>query len=332
MTGAMRVLVTGAAGFLGSRVITALLADSSPLPGVSHVVAADTLPCPIQDPRVHSRTGTILDPDYVRSIVEHDIDVVFHLAAVLSGQSEADFEIGMRVNVDSTRDVLEACRRLSRPPRFVFSSTVAIFGGDLPDVVPEDSVLQPRSSYGTAKAIAELLVSEYSRRGHIDGISCRLATVAVRPGAPNSALSSFVSGIIREPLAGIDAICPVPLDTRLWVSSPRAVTQNLLHAAGVPAAALEGRLAVNLPGLCATPLQMLASLERAAGAATRARVRTQIDPRIARVVSTWPGALDDSRARRLGFIGDRDVDEVVDQYVEELTLRRSPTAPLKETR
>ncbi|MEO6235626.1 MAG: D-erythronate dehydrogenase [Vicinamibacterales bacterium] len=328
----MRVLVTGAAGFLGSRVITALLTDSSPLRGVSHIVAADTMPCPIEAPRVHSRTGTILDPDYVRSIVEHDIDVVFHLAAVLSGQSEADFEVGMRVNVDATRDLLEACRRLSRPPRFVFSSTVAVFGGDLPDVVPEDSALQPRSSYGTAKAIAELLVSDYSRRGYIDGICCRLATVAVRPGAPNSALSSFVSGIIREPLAGIDAICPVPLNTRLWISSPRAVAHNLLHAVHVPAAALDGRVAVNFPGLTTTPLQMLASLERAGGAAARARVRTEIDPRVAQVVSTWPAALDDSRARRLGFSGDRNIDEVVDQYVEELTLRRSLTAPLKETR
>ena len=178
-------------------------------------------------------------------------------------------------------------------------------------------MLQPQSSYGTAKSIAELLVSEYSRRGFVDGISCRLATVTVRPGVPNSALSSFVSGIIREPLAGIDAICPVPLDTRLWISSPAVVTRNLLHAMTVPASALDGRLAVNLPGLCVTPAQMLASLERAGGAAARARVHAQLDPAIARVVFTWPGALDDSRARRLGFSGDRDFDEIVRQYVEE---------------
>jgi nucleoside-diphosphate-sugar epimerase len=223
----------------------------------------------------------------------------------------------MRVNVQGTRHLLEACRRPNQPPRFVFSSTVAIFGGQLPDVVPEDSVLQPRSSYGTAKAIGELLVSDYSRRGFVDGISCRLATVTVRPGAPNSALSSFVSGIIREPLAGVDAICPVPLDTRLWVSSPDVVTRNLLHAARVPAGALDGRVAVNLPGLCVTPALMLASLERVGGAAARAHVHTQVDPGVARVVSTWPGALDDRRARSLGFSADRDVDEIVRQYVEE---------------
>ena len=187
----------------------------------------------------------------------------------------------------------------------------------LPAVVPEDRALAPQSSYGTAKAMTELLVSEYSRRGFVDGVICRLATVTVRPGAPNSALSSFVSGIIREPLAGIDAVCPVPLDTRLWISSPDVVTGNLLHAARVPAPALEGRLSLNLPGLCVTPAGMLASLERAGGAAARARVRCEVDPRVSRVVFTWPGELDDSRARRLGFRADGNFDEVVRQYMRD---------------
>lgn len=316
------MLVTGAAGFLGSRVIKGLLSGTGDAPDVSRIVAADTAPCPIADPRIDSRTGTIVEPAFVGSIVDHDVDVVFHLAAVLSGQSEAEFDLGMQVNVDATRNLLEACRALGRPPRFVFSSTVAVFGAGLPDVVPEDSVLRPQSSYGTGKAIAELLVSEYSRRGFIDGIVCRLATVTVRPGAPNSALSSFVSGIIREPLAGIDAVCPVPLDTRLWISSPGVVTSNLLHAARVPASALDGRVAVNLPGLCVTPAQMLASLERAGGAVARARVRCELDPGVTRVVSTWPGALDDGRARRLGFSGDQDFDDVVRQYVGESARER----------
>ena len=313
----MKVLVTGAAGFLGSRVIKTLLSNTGDLPEVSRIVAADTVPCSSADPRIDSRSGTIVDPAFISSIVEHDIDVVFHLAAVLSGQSEAEFDLGVQVNIDATRNLLEACRALGRTPRFVFSSTVAVFGGDLPDVVPEDSVLHPQSSYGTAKAIAELLVSEYSRRGFVDGIACRLATVTVRPGKPNSALSSFVSGIIREPLAGIDAVCPVPLDTRLWISSPDVVTGNLIHAARVPASALDGRVAVNLPGLCVTPAQMLASLERIGGAAVRARVRSEIDAHVARIVATWPGALDDGRARQLGFTADRDCDEVVRQYVDQ---------------
>jgi hypothetical protein len=148
----------------------------------------------------------------------------------------------------------------------------------------------------------------------VEGVACRLATITVRPGAPNSALSAFVSGIIREPLAGIDAVCPVPLDTPLWISSPDVVTANLIHAARVQASDLAGRRAINLPGLCVTPGEMLASLERAAGPAARARVRCEIDPRVAGVVSTWPGELDDRRARRLGFSADRDVDAVVTQY------------------
>jgi nucleoside-diphosphate-sugar epimerase len=315
----MKVLITGASGFLGRRVIEALLSGAAGTPAVPRIVAADTVASPLADPRIDSRVGTILEPDFIRSIVAPDVDVVFHLAAVLSGQAEADLDTGMRVNVDATRTLLDACRALGRAPRFVFSSTLAIFGGGLPSVVPEDIVLEPQSSYGTEKAIVELLVREYARRGYIDAIICRLATVTVRPGAPNSALSSFVSGIIREPLAGIDAVCPVPLDTRIWITSPAAVTHNLIHAARLPAPALEGRLAVNLPGLCVTPAQMLASLERAGGTAARARVRCEIDPRVARVFSTWPGALDDRRARALGFIGDRDFDEVVRHYIGERT-------------
>ena len=317
----MKILVTGAAGFLGSRVIKALLAGSYNAPPVSRIVAADIVGCPIADPRVAARIGTITDPAFVGSIVGDHVDVVFHLAAVLSGESEASFDLGMRINVDGTRSLLETCRRLGSRPRFVFSSTVAVFGGPLPDVVPEDSVLRPQSSYGTAKAIAELLVSEYSRRGFVDGIAVRLATVTVRPGAPNSALSSFVSGIIREPLAGIDAVCPVPLDTRLWITSPDVVTANLIHGARVPASELGGRLSVNLPGLTVTPAEMLASLERAGGADARAHVRCEIDPHVARVFSTWPGALDDSRARQLGFSADRHVEEGVRQYVAAMQTR-----------
>ena len=317
----MTVLVTGAAGFLGTRVIKALLANTGGGPPVSRIIAADIMACPIVDPRVESRAGTIADPAFIRSIVEPDVDMVFHLAAVLSGQSETEFDLGLQVNLDATRTLLEACRALRTPPRFVFSSTVAVFGADLPDGVPEDSVLHPLSSYGTAKAMTELLVRDYSRRGFVDGIAVRLATVTVRPGKPNSALSSFVSGIIREPLAGIDAVCPVPLDQPLWVTSPAVVIGNLMHAARVPAAALEGNVTVSLPGLSVTPEQMLASLEHVAGSEARARVRCEIDPSVARIVATWPGAIDDSRARRLGFTSDRDVDDIVRQYMVESLVK-----------
>jgi nucleoside-diphosphate-sugar epimerase len=312
----MKILITGAAGFLGGRLTRALLAGAPGLPQVSALVAVDVAAAPLDDPRVAWKIGTITDDRFTSSIVEADVDVVYHLAAVVSGQAEAEFDLGMRVNVDATRALLEGCRRLAAPPRFIFASSLAVFGGALPAVVPDDIAIVPQSSYGSEKAIAELLVHEYSRKRFVDGIVCRLPTVAVRPGAANAAASSFVSAIIREPLAGIDTVCPVPLDTRLWITSPDLATSNLLHAARVQASQ-EDRRAVNFPGLSVTPQEMLDSLERVAGAAARARVRCEPDRRIMQIVCTWPGAFETSRALRLGFAADRDVDAVVRQFVAE---------------
>ena len=314
----MKILVTGAAGFLGRRIITELLSGNTWLPGVSHVIAADLAPCPLEDGRVESRVGSITDREFVTSIVDPDVRVVWHLAAVLSGQSEADFDLGMHVNVDGTRLLLDRCREVAKPPRFVFSSTIAALGGGLPEVVPDDQIVRPQSSYGAAKAICEAMVSEYSRRGFVDGIACRVPTVAIRPGRPNSALSSFVSGIIREPLAGIDAVCPVRLDMRVWIASPRMATLNLVHAATVPAAALADRRVINLPGLSVTPAEMLDSLERLAGSDARRRVRVEIDERTERIVGTWPGAFDLTRPLALGFHPEGDIDSIVAQFMAEL--------------
>lgn len=322
MTTRMKVLVTGAAGFLGQRLIAALLKGAEGFPEVSALIAVDTSLPPrssaaAEAGRIDCRIGTITDEAFVRSAIGNDVDVVYHLAAVLSGQSEAEFDLGMQVNIDATRGLLEACRRLKSPPRFVFSSTVAVFGGAPSDVVSEQTAVLPQSSYGTAKAVAELLVNEYSRKGFIDGIACRLPTVAIRPGAPNSALSSFVSGMIREPLAGLESVCPVPLDTPLWICSPDVLTSNLLHAARIETSALEGRRMLNLPGLSVTPAEMLASLERLGGGAARARVRCEPDDRTMRIVCTWPGAFDASRALRLGFRADHDIDSIVRQFMAE---------------
>jgi nucleoside-diphosphate-sugar epimerase len=319
----MKILVTGAAGFLGRRLARALLAGAPGLPEVSTLVAVDTTPCPIDDPRVVCKIGTITDDRFTRSIVENDVGAVYHLAAVVSGQAEAEFDLGMRVNVDASRALLDACRRLENAPRFIFTSTLAVYGGPLPAIVPENIALAPQSSYGSEKAVVELLVNEYSRKEFIDGIVCRLPTVAVRPGAPNAAASSFVSGIIREPLAGIDTVCPVPLDTRLWISSPELVTDNLVHAARVQTSDLEDRRTVNFPGLSVTPADMLDSLERLAGTAVRARVRCELDRRIMHIVCTWPGAFDVSRALRLGFSADRDIDSIVRQFMTE-PAKKSP--------
>lgn len=312
----MKVLVTGAAGFLGRRVIGALLAADSPLPRVTRIVAADLVAASPFDPRIETRVGTIADADFITSIVERDVELVVHLAAVLSGQSEAEFDLGMTINVEGTYGLLEACRTLPRPPRFVFSSTTAVFGGPLPPLVPDDMAIRPQSSYGAAKAIAEHLVAEYSRRGFVDGIVCRVPTVAVRPGAPNSAVSSFVSGIIREPLAGVASVCPVPVHLPLWITSPDVVVANLRHAAALPASALEGQRIVNLPGISVTAAEMLDSLERLAGAEARRLVGHEIDPRIAAIVETWPAAIDVRRALSLGFVKDAGIDAVVRQYIE----------------
>jgi len=313
----MKILVTGAAGFLGSKLVRALLDGAPGLPDVT-VVAADTSRCPVDDPRVQSRIGTIVDPAFVEAIIDADVRIVYHLAAVLSGQSESEFDTGMRVNVDGTRRLLEACRAHGTRSRFVFSSTVAVFGGKLPPVVPETLALQPQTSYGTEKAIAELMVCDYSRRGFVDGVACRLATVTVRPGRPNSALSSFVSGIVREPVAGIDTICPVPLDTPLWVSSPRTVIANLTRAGSMETSALAYRRALNLPGISVTAGDMLDSLERLAGRDARARVRVERDERIARAMLGWPAALDASRALSLGFAADTNADAIVQEYLTDI--------------
>lgn len=313
----MTMLVTGGAGFLGTRLIQRLLAGTAQVPAATRVICVDQVASPLADARVVSHVGSIADPGFVATAVEPDVTVIWHLAAVLSGQSDAEPALALTVNVGGTQALLEACRRLASPPRFVFASTIAVFGGPLPDVVPEDLALRPASTYGTTKAIAELLVLEATRRGVVDGLACRVPTVSVRPGQPNSAMSSFVSGIVREPLAGVDSVCPVPLDTRLWVASPATTTANLAHAGVVGPEALGPVRTLNLPGVTLTPADLLESLERAAGPTTRALVRLALDARISTVVGSWPGAFDVSRALALGFTIDRDADALVAQYLAE---------------
>ncbi|WP_312937635.1 D-erythronate dehydrogenase [Stutzerimonas nitrititolerans] len=309
----MKILVTGGAGFLGARLIEALLTPAARdlLSVDGTLVSADLGPCPVADPRVVSHIGDISDPAFIASLIDPDTTLVYHLAAIVSGQAEADFDLGLRVNFDATRALLEACRQQAQTPRFVFASSLAVFGGPIPEQVPESLAPLPQSSYGAQKAMAELLINDYSRKGFVNGRVCRLPTISVRPGKPNAAASSFASGILREPLAGEASNCPVPLDTRLWLSSPQTVIDNLLHAARLDGQALGLRRTLNLPGISVRVSEMLDSLARVGGGAARERVSFEPDERVQRIVCSWPGDFDITRPLQLGFGVDGDFDSVV---------------------
>src|SRR5947199_923437 len=239
----MRIVITGGCGFLGRRVAIRLLEQGSALGPVDELVlfdnAAPALPLP-EDKRIRLVTGDIADRDTVRGLIAPGTDAVFHLAAIVSGQAEADTDLGYRVNLDGTRAVLDGCRALGSTPRLVFASSLAVYGGKLPPAVGDDTALTPQTSYGTQKAIGELLVNDSSRKGFIDGRAVRLPTVVVRPGLPNRAASTFASSMLREPLAGKDAVCPVSPDTVMALASPRRIVEGLVHALGLPGEALSG--------------------------------------------------------------------------------------------
>jgi nucleoside-diphosphate-sugar epimerase len=319
----MNIVITGGAGFLGRRLAGKLL-ERGTLRGadgrdraIDRITLVDVAtPRELPDPRVVSITGDIADPVLLKRALDGAASI-FHLAAVVSGQAEADFDLGMRINVDATRLMLDLCRTMGHRPRVVFTSSVAVFGGELPPSVPETMAARPQTSYGTQKAIAELLINDYSRRGFIDGRALRLPTISVRPGRPNAAASSFASGIIREPLNGEDAVCPVDASTRVWLLSPASVMECLIAAHELPADALGSNRVLNLPGISVTVGEMVASLERLAGPEVARRVRWEPDPRIAPMVATWPGACDATRARALGFPVDPDFDAIVRQYMNE---------------
>lgn len=315
----MKIIITGGAGFLGTELVRALLAAQDAgrpdLPPFDTVISLDLAPCPVADPRVTSIVGDATDPGVLARTVQGEVAAVVHLAAVVSGQAEAEFDTGMRVNLDGTRAVLDACRRLAAPPRLVFASSLAVYGGALPDPVPEGQALNPRSSYGAQKAMAELLVADCIRKGFVRGVSLRLPTVVVRPGRPNAAASSFASSIIREPLAGAEAALPVPETLRLWLSAPATVTANLVHALTLDAPDMGAGTAINLPGMTVTVAGMLDSLTRLGGAAARARVRAVPDPRIAAIVESWPAAFVVDRALALGFVGDDSFDAAVSDHI-----------------
>jgi nucleoside-diphosphate-sugar epimerase len=319
----IRVIVTGGAGFIGTLLARRLLAGpvtigDSPPAAVDELVIADLAAPPADvaaDPRVRAVTGDL-------AAVAGELGeaaAVFHLAGVVSGAAEADFDLGMHGNVDGTRAVLELARRHRTPPVLVFSSSLAVFGQDPAaaplGVVGDDTLPRPQSSYGIQKFIGEQLVADYTRRGFVRGRPVRLMTVSVRPGRPNAAASSFLSGIIREPLAGLRATCPVGPDTPVALSSPRATLAGILGAAAVSDAAWGSRTALNLPALATTPREMARAMDRVAGYAASGLIDWTDDPLIGAIVRSWPARVEAARAAALGLHPETSFDDIVREYL-----------------
>lgn len=321
----MQVLITGGAGFLGQRLARQLLAQGQltdshgQLQTISELVLVDVVAAhDFNDVRVKVVTGDIADGALMRATINTQTTSIFHLAAIVSGQAEADFELGMRINLDASRLLLDICRELGHKPKVVFTSSVAVYGGKLPDVVQDTTALNPQSSYGAQKAIGELLLNDYSRRGFVDGRVLRLPTISVRPGKPNKAASSFASGIIREPLNGEAAVCPVATDLRLWLLSPRGAIASLIAGHELAGEMFGASRTVNLPGLSVSVGEMIAALEDVAGSDVTARISYAPDPAIERIVKSWPGAWDTARAEALGLTADVDFASIIRAYMDDV--------------
>jgi nucleoside-diphosphate-sugar epimerase len=327
----MKLLITGGAGFIGTRLARTLLQRGN-INGrtVTRIVLADQAPAQadlLADARVEARVGPLLA--HCEGLRDEAFDGVFHLASAVSGECEADFDLGLRSNLDSTRALLDALRHraslagsaTARATKLVFSSSVAVYGPDaavpMPPIVTDTTLPTPQTSYGIHKHICEHLVADYTRKGYIDGRSARLMTVTVRPGRPNGAASSFFSGIIREPLAGLESVCPVGLDVAHPVSSPQRTVEGLIAVYEASREAYGGRTALNLPALNVTVAEMLAALEDVAGPAVRARVRFERDERIAGIVANWPSGARADRASALGLKPEANFADIIRQYISD---------------
>lgn len=318
----MHIAITGAAGFLGQRLVQQLLSKGElRQQPIARLTLIDQIEAPLPDSgnvAVTSKSLDIAESGALDSVLEQRPDVIYHLAAVVSSAAEADLELGMRVNFDATRALLEGCREHSlTETRLIMASSVAAYGGELPDVLDDMTALHPQNSYGAQKAMCELLINDYSRRGLVDGLILRLPTIVIRPGRPNAAASSFASSILREPLNGEEAICPVPVELPMFVMSPGKVVDALIHGAEVPREALAPFRAFMLPGITVTVAQMLEALRDAAGDKALARVRHDPDPRIEAIVASWPAQFETTKAKQLGFVGDDNFKQIIDAFVTE---------------
>jgi nucleoside-diphosphate-sugar epimerase len=319
----MRVLVLGAAGMLGRKLAERLAGDADLGAGrISEMLLVDVIPAPpvvSGDVAVETLVADMAEPGVAEDVLSSRPDVVFDLAAVVSGEAEADFEKGYRVNLDATRRLLDAARLSGHGyrPRLVFSSSIAVFGPPFPAVIGDEQATTPATSYGTQKAITELLLSDYTRRGFIDGVGIRLPTICVRPGEPNLAASGFFSSIIREPLNGKPAVLPVSHDVRHWFASPRAAVQFLLHAATLESRVIGQQRSLTMPGVSATVAMQIDALRHVAGDDVVSLIRSEPDEAIAHMIDGWPRSFDARRASTLGFRAETSFDDIVRVYVDD---------------
>jgi nucleoside-diphosphate-sugar epimerase len=318
----MHILITGAAGMIGQKLVARLIKDGA-LHGatIARLTLTDIVapPAPAFNGSTEIIAADLPAPGVAERLVAGRPEVIFHLAGVVSAEAELDLEKGYRVNLDGTRALLEAVRRAGGGyrPKFIYTSSCAVFGAPFPEAIPDDFHLTPLTSYGTAKAMCELLLADYTRRGFLDGVGLRLPAICVRPGKPNRAASGFFSSIIREPLAGKEAILPVPEDTLHTHASPRAAVSYLIHAAGLSRAQLGPRINLTMPGVCCTVAEQIDALRRIAGDKVAARIRRAPDELVARIVAGWPHRFDARRALALGFVPERNFDEIIRIHIEE---------------
>jgi len=319
----MHILITGAAGMIGRKLVTRLAEtgalDGRPIETLTLVdVAVPDKPATFAG-NIVTAAADIGDAETAPAFVAGLPDVIFHLAAIVSGEAELDFEKGTRINLDGSRALLDAIRQRGNGyrPRFVFTSSIAVFGAPFPEAIPDDFHLTPLTSYGTQKAIVELLLADWSRRGFVDGVGIRLPTISVRPGRPNKAASGFFSSIIREPLAGEEALLPVEESVMHWHASPRSAVGFLLHAAGLPSEKLGPRVNLTMPGVCCTVAEQIAALRRIAGDKVADRIRRAPDPLVGRIVAGWPRRFDPRRALALGFEAETSFDEIIRVHIED---------------
>lgn len=319
----MHILITGAAGMIGRKLTARLVKDGGLNGRTIEKFTLTDIGAPPRPEGFHGNidafAADIGNPATAARCIAGGPDVIFHLAAIVSGEAELDFEKGTRVNLDGSRALLEAVRQRgeSYRPRFVFTSSIAVFGAPFPDWIPDEFHHTPLTSYGTQKAIVELLLSDYTRRGFIDGIGIRLPTINVRPGKPNKAASGFFSSIIREPLAGEEAVLPVEDSVMHWHASPRSAVGFLIHAAGLPGERLGTRINLTMPGVACTVAEQIAALRRIAGDKVAARIRRMPDPLVTRIVDGWPRRFDPRRALALGFTAESSFDEIIRVHIED---------------